>query len=1007
VKNKSFILKGLSFVLSFLMVCSVFFCYNIISISASSQTINLAMNKPATACNDLSTLYYETGLERGQAQTNWSNEMEYSLNTSRTSCEKVTGQVAKTGTSALKYSGMDNSDTISYHYFKVFDVNISIVNSSVLDFYIYPQQDNGRFVSVDLSFTDGSSLRNSSAVDQFGHWMHPASGHGGNIALNTWTKISSNIGTWLAGKTVDKILIAYDHAPGTGVFSGYLDDISIKSNNIDDGAAKAVDGDMNTQWISTDGSGAHWLTLDLGQVCHIERYVIYNAGANGEPTIYNTSAFKIQTSNDGNSFVDADTVTGNTANIVGRNIIMEARYIKLNIIQGEQSGQVNQFARINNFEIFGTVPYDFSDSPLNERIGATHWRGYYRTQTGETSIDNAAYELKALGSKAIKLNINDLATSYPLDSWPGAGGNTLAENLQYDCFKRVFGDPFFKTYLLVCYERPNINYFDGVSVAEKAQVENQFYDAASYLLNTYSNTGKVFILSNWEGDNMFGYSDGSLTAQQGIKDYFYARTEGIRRAQDDANMNSGCLVFSCVEVNKLKYNNNNGYPKLVDFLVPTSDADMFSYSDWETVDKTVYHSDPNEVKNSVKDALDLLISKANGNKYFAKGKNIIIGEFGAAENLYDANWQKSVTQAVIEAGYEKNVQFMLYWELFSNEPLTSVTPGDPNIVNSDLSGYWLIRPDGTKTPTYDYLQNILMNNSMDTESFVTGVTLDKTTLLIGKWATNQLSATVNPSNAINKEVTWHSSNTAVATVSATGLVKAVEAGTATITVTTVAGGKTATCLVTVTQSNVSGIADGQVYDMVNGDLIISYSEGVATLNGTAFSSYDTVNEVGEYILIVTDALNSSTVINFTVVDTTPPISFGVYIVSNDNIVTNVLPNTSVGNFKLAIALKRNTSLLFSKADASLVGTNTKFDFINGNQTVTYSIVIFGDINGDGLIDVFDLVSMKSHLLKINILGGEYFKAGDIFNKGRISITDLLALKKDIIGIKTIEQNVLQ
>ncbi|MBQ8279207.1 MAG: Ig-like domain-containing protein [Roseburia sp.] len=80
----------------------------------------------------------------------------------------------------------------------------------------------------------------------------------------------------------------------------------------------------------------------------------------------------------------------------------------------------------------------------------------------------------------------------------------------------------------------------------------------------------------------------------------------------------------------------------------------------------------------------------------------------------------------------------------------------------------------------------------------TGVTLNKTTaILTSKGATAQLTATVAPSNAADKSVTWKSSNTSVATVSSSGLVTAVGNGTATITVTTASGGKTATCKVTV------------------------------------------------------------------------------------------------------------------------------------------------------------------------------------------------------------------
>ena len=80
---------------------------------------------------------------------------------------------------------------------------------------------------------------------------------------------------------------------------------------------------------------------------------------------------------------------------------------------------------------------------------------------------------------------------------------------------------------------------------------------------------------------------------------------------------------------------------------------------------------------------------------------------------------------------------------------------------------------------------------------VTGVSLNETTLAMEVGgATQTLTATVAPANATNQNVTWTSSNTGVATVE-DGVVTAVAAGTATITVTTEEGSFTATCDVTV------------------------------------------------------------------------------------------------------------------------------------------------------------------------------------------------------------------
>lgn len=80
---------------------------------------------------------------------------------------------------------------------------------------------------------------------------------------------------------------------------------------------------------------------------------------------------------------------------------------------------------------------------------------------------------------------------------------------------------------------------------------------------------------------------------------------------------------------------------------------------------------------------------------------------------------------------------------------------------------------------------------------VTGVSLNKNTLTLETGKSETLSATVNPTDATNKNVTWSSNNTSVATVNSSGAVSALAAGNATITVTTVDGSFTANCAVTV------------------------------------------------------------------------------------------------------------------------------------------------------------------------------------------------------------------
>ena len=103
---------------------------------------------------------------------------------------------------------------------------------------------------------------------------------------------------------------------------------------------------------------------------------------------------------------------------------------------------------------------------------------------------------------------------------------------------------------------------------------------------------------------------------------------------------------------------------------------------------------------------------------------------------------------------------------------------------------------------------------------VTGVTLDQSEAEIAVGGTVTLTPTVSPSNATTKTVTWESSDDAVATVDG-GVVTGVAEGTATITVKTTDGNKTATCEVTVTAAPAA--SNWQVTDptdLVTGDVVV-------------------------------------------------------------------------------------------------------------------------------------------------------------------------------------------
>ncbi len=98
----------------------------------------------------------------------------------------------------------------------------------------------------------------------------------------------------------------------------------------------------------------------------------------------------------------------------------------------------------------------------------------------------------------------------------------------------------------------------------------------------------------------------------------------------------------------------------------------------------------------------------------------------------------------------------------------------------------------------DYGGTITWKKEDGSDVPVSGITLDKTSVDIKVGRTVTLTATVTPSNAANKDVSWSTADSSIATVD-NGVVKAVAVGETTITVTTVDGGKQASCKVTVTE----------------------------------------------------------------------------------------------------------------------------------------------------------------------------------------------------------------
>ncbi|WP_330282002.1 GH92 family glycosyl hydrolase [Streptomyces sp. NBC_00588] len=166
-----------------------------------------------------------------------------------------------TGKKALRYAGRHTADGRAYSYNKVFDVNVAVDRDTQLSYRVFPQMaDKDRDydatnVSVDLAFTDGTYLSDLGATDQHGFGLTPqAQGAAKILYVNQWNNVTSRIGSVAAGKTVDRILVAYDSPKGPAKFRGWLDDIALKRVTPEKPKAHLSDYALTTRGTNSSGS---------------------------------------------------------------------------------------------------------------------------------------------------------------------------------------------------------------------------------------------------------------------------------------------------------------------------------------------------------------------------------------------------------------------------------------------------------------------------------------------------------------------------------------------------------------------------------------------------------------------------------------------------------------------------------------------------------------------------------------------------------------------------------
>ncbi len=125
-------------------------------------------------------------------------------------------------------------------------------------------------------------------------------------------------------------------------------------------------------------------------------------------------------------------------------------------------------------------------------------------------------------------------------------------------------------------------------------------------------------------------------------------------------------------------------------------------------------------------------------------------------------------------------------------------------------------------------------------------------------------------------------------------------------------------------------------------------------------------------------------------------------------ITGVAPETSAADFLKAVTISGCTVKLLDASGAEntkTVGTGNKLAvYVNGSLKATYGVVIYGDVNGDGVIKANDLFAINRHILGKAKLKDVYLLAGDVNKKGDgVSASDLFMVNRHLLGTQKIAQ----
>jgi len=207
-------------------------------------------------------------------------------------------------------------------------------------------------------------------------------------------------------------------------------------------------------------------------------------------------------------------------------------------------------------------------------------------------------------------------------------------------------------------------------------------------------------------------------------------------------------------------------------------------------------------------------------------------------------------------------------------------------------------------------------------------------------------------------------------------------------------------------------------------LIVPYQSSTVNITASPAAATSTISGTGSVTLTVgenpvqikvTAKNGTSRTYNITIIRNEPSgevLFETAYRVNTDNTLAGIAPGTTAANLSAGVTLVNGGQIVFMTAAGTVISdqghslaTGDRILFLNASSAVVYeyTVLIYGDANGDGKVNSTDLTVLCRHVLKETSLTGGALLAADVNHDGKTNSTDLTVICRYVLKETAITQ----